>query len=400
MNTVVVTGGGSGGHITPILAVAAELKRRRPEIRIVYIGQRGDSLSDVPANDPNIDRIYTVRAGKFRRYHGEGWRQLLDLKTMALNLRDIAYVLVGIVQSWRLIKVIQPDIIFSRGGFVSVPVALGAALRRVPYITHDSDPIPSLANRLIAPWAILHAVALPAEIYPYPPAKTITTGIPLNRAFVPVTSALRQRYRQELGLTARTPLLFIIGGGLGSQRVNNAVAEILPHLLRDFTQLRVVHVVGRANQAAMEAQYRQALAPKELARVTTLGFIADVYRYSGAADIVVTRAGATNLAEFALQGKACVIIPSPFLAAGHQLKNAEYLAEQGAAVVLKETDLMDDPNRLAKQLAELLQKPALRTELANKLATFGRPKATEHLASLILNKVSLPGKIQGSEVAE
>lgn len=385
--TIVVTGGGSGGHITPILAVAAELKRRQPQIRIIYIGQTGDSLSDIPAEDPHIDQVYTVRAGKFRRYHGEGLRQLLDIGTTLKNIRDSLYVLVGIFQSWRLLKHIQPDIVFSRGGFVSVPVALGAALRRIPYITHDSDPIPSLANRIIAPWARLHAVALPAELYPYPPIKTVTTGIPLNQAFVPVTDAVKKRYRRELKIPETTPMLFIIGGGLGSQRVNQAVAEALPHLLRDFKSLRVVHVVGRANQAAMREQYDRELLLEDQERVEVLGFIPDVYRYSGAADIIVTRAGATNLAEFALQGKACVIIPSPFLTGGHQLKNAEYMAGQGAAMVINESDLAEDPNRLAKQLAQLLHEPQERAHLGRTLAAFAHPDAAKKLADVILEQI-------------
>jgi UDP-N-acetylglucosamine--N-acetylmuramyl-(pentapeptide) pyrophosphoryl-undecaprenol N-acetylglucosamine transferase len=384
--TVVVTGGGSGGHITPILAVAAELKRLRPETKVVYIGQRGDSLGDIPANDPNIDETYTVFAGKFRRYHGEGFRQLLDIPTMLKNIRDILYVGIGLVQSWRLMKKIRPDVVFSRGGFVSVPVALGAALRRVPYITHDSDPIPSLANRIIAPWARLHAVALPADIYPYPAAKTVTTGIPLSKDFVPVTPALKEKYRAELQISPTAQLLFVIGGGLGSQRVNRAVAEALPHLLHDFQKLEVVQAVGRANVAEMEQYYSDKLPPGEQGRVKVVGFIPDVYRYSGAADIVITRAGATNLAEFALQGKACIVIPSPFLAAGHQLKNSQYLVEQGAALVINESDLAADPNRLAKQIAHLLHNPDQLTGLAAKLATFARPKATGDLAKLILEQ--------------
>lgn len=384
--TVVVTGGGSGGHITPILAVAAELKRRQPDIRIVYVGQRGDSLGDIPRKDPNIDETYAIFAGKFRRYHGEGFRQLLDLPTMFKNVRDFFLVLIGLVQSWRLMGRLQPDVIFTRGGFVSVPVALGAALRRVPYITHDSDPVPSLANRIIAPWARVHAVALPADIYPYPPAKTVTTGIPLNKEFKPVTAALKKRFRSELKVPQDAELLFIIGGGLGSQRVNYAVADALPHLLRDFKKLQVVHVVGRANQAEMQRSYIANLSTEEQGRVQVMGFIPDVYRYSGAADIVISRAGATNLAEFALQGKACIVIPSAFLAGGHQLKNAQYLADQGAAIIIGEDELSDDPNRLAKQVAGLLHHPDQIAALGNKLADFARPHATEDIIKLILKQ--------------
>lgn len=382
--TIVLTGGGSGGHITPLLAVAAELKHENPKLRLIYIGQRGDSLGDIPADDPNIDEVFTVRAGKFRRYHGEGWKQLLDVKTMALNLRDALYVLIGIVQSYRLLKQLQPAAIFVKGGFVGVPVGLAAAMLDQPFVTHDSDAIPGLANRIIARWARLHAVALPKEVYRYPANKTVTTGIPLQKHFVPVTDELQRRYRKEAGLPAEGRVLFIIGGGLGSQRINLAVADILPHLLREFPDLQVVHGVGRANEASMHDRYSHDLSVSELKRVKVLGFANDIYRYSGAADLVITRAGATNLAEFAVQGKACLVIPSPFLTGGHQLKNARYLEKKGAIAVIDEQDVTTDANRLARAISELLRDDAERNVLGKQLAGFAKPHATRELAGLIL----------------
>jgi UDP-N-acetylglucosamine--N-acetylmuramyl-(pentapeptide) pyrophosphoryl-undecaprenol N-acetylglucosamine transferase len=385
--TIVLTGGGSGGHITPILAVAAELKRLNPQARLIYIGQRGDSLGDIPAQDPHIDQVFTVRAGKFRRFHGEGFKQLLDISTMIKNIRDVFFVIIGTYQSWRLMRRIQPSVVFSRGGFVSVPVVIGAKLQRIPYITHDSDLLPSLANRLIARWAMLHAVAFDKELYPYPPDKTVTTGIPLNKNFKPVTSELQKRYRGQLDIPVSSKMVFVIGGGLGSQDVNAAVADAVPHLLQNFPDLYVVQAAGRNNATELEKQYDETVPEKDRQRLQIHAFIHDVYRYSGAADIIVTRAGATNLAEFAVQGKACIVIPSSFLAGGHQLKNAEYLAEQGAAVVLKTEDLIADPNRLAKHISTLLQTPAKQKELGSELAKLAQPNATHQIAQLILERV-------------
>jgi len=116
----------------------------QPGVRIVYIGKRGESLLDILSEDPNIDEVLTVRAGKFRRYNGEGWKQLLDIPTQAKNIRDAIYVLIGTWQSFWLLRKLKPSVLFTRGGFVSVPVALGAVLNRIPYVTHDSDSIPSL----------------------------------------------------------------------------------------------------------------------------------------------------------------------------------------------------------------------------------------------------------------
>lgn len=384
---IVLTGGGSGGHITPLLAVAAELKRRQPDTTIIYIGQKHDNLGDIPASNPHIDEVYSVRAGKLRRYHGEGLRQLLDLPTVFKNARDALYVLAGIWQSRRLLKKLQPAVIFVKGGFVGVPVGLAAAQLHIPYITHDSDSVPGLANRLIARWAAVHAVAMPKETYAYPQDKTVTTGIPLRAEFIPVTEALQAEYRQMINIPQTAKLLFIIGGGLGSQAVNRAVGQAVPHLLRELPDLHIVHGVGRSNETEMSKYYNEQLSDQEKGRVQVRGYLADVYKYSGGADLIITRAGATNLAEFAVQGKACIVIPAAFLTGGHQVKNAEYLADQSAVTVLRQDELEADPNRLAKQVSELLGNSAARTQMAKKLGSFAHPHATKELADQIIAQV-------------
>lgn len=385
--TIVLTGGGSGGHITPLLAVATELKKQSRDVHIVYIGSTGDGLGDIPKEHPAIDEVYSVRAGKFRRYHGEGWKQFLDVVTLFKNLRDAVYVLIGFWQSRRLLKQLQPVVIFVKGGFVGVPVGLAAASRHIPYITHDSDAIPGLANRIIARWAALHAVALPESIYSYPSDKTRSTGIPLQSEFVPVTTELKNQYRKTLDLPVSSPVVLVIGGGLGSQRVNSAVGEAFPFLLQEYPTLHLLHAVGRANEADMQQHYDAVLPESQRHRVQVVGFVTDVYRYSGAADIIVTRAGATNLAEFALQGKACVVVPSPFLTGGHQLKNANALAERNAAVVLDEAALLEDPNRLAKLLSDLLKDVPRIRELGIELHKLAKPHATEDIAAILLDYV-------------
>lgn len=382
-----MTGGGSGGHITPILAVAHEVKRLSADTTVIYIGQRGDGLADIPAADPNIDQVFSVRAGKFRRYHGEGWRQLLDVPTMLLNIRDAGFVVIGLVQSYRLLRRLRPDIIFVKGGFVGVPVGLAAASLKIPFITHDSDAIPGLANRLIARWAKLHAVALPAEIYPYPATKTVSVGIPLVDDYVPVTASLRAKYRQQLSIPSGAKLLFVIGGGLGAQRINQALTGIASHLLAEFPDLYLIHGVGRAHEAAMNADYDNELSPAARQRVQVKGYLTDLYRYSGAADVVVTRAGATNLAEFSVQGKACVVIPSPFLTGGHQLKNAQVLADAGAAVIVDEVAVQTDANFLARAISDLLKNPSGAVQMGQQFQSMSHRDAAAKLAQLLMSGV-------------
>lgn len=378
---IVMTGGGSGGHITPILAVAHELKSVAPDTDIIYIGQKGDVLSDIPAADPNIDTVYTVWAGKLRRYDDEGFAQWLNLRVQALNVRDVFRLLRGSWQSYRLLRKLKPDVIFTRGGFVSVPVAFGARLNRIPYITHDSDSIPSLANRLIAKHAAVHAVALPAELYPYPLDKTVVVGVPVSTNYQPVTPQLRNHYRQELRLERFEQVLLLTGGGNGARMLNETLVANAAYLLGAFPKLAIVHIAGRALEDETNTAYDALQLGDVRASVQVHGFVTDLYRYSGAADVVIARGGATNLAEFALQRLACVIVPSKQL--GWNVKNAEALSKEGAVLQLNE-DQAEQPERLGRAVGELLQDDARRTELARTLANYAHPHAAVELATLIV----------------
>ncbi len=340
-------------------------------------------LADIPAAHEAIDAVYTVRAGKFRRYHGEGWRQLFDIETQAKNVRDAIWVLVGVWQSYWLIRKLSPTVIFTRGGYVSVPVALGGRLNGVPYITHDSDSMPSLANRVIARWASLHVVALPAELYPYPRAKTVTVGIPVSGAFQPATSKIQHEYQQELGFGQYRHMLLVTGGGNGADELNRMVAMAVPQLLHRFPDLVVVHVAGRALEAGVREMYEHLLEPADQHRVVVKSFVTDLHRYSAAADVIVARGGATALAEFAVQGKACIVVPAKQLV--WQEHHARTLAEHGALIALSEDDSKANGS-LGNAVAELLLDGRKRQELARNLAKLAQPDAAHRLAMLLLEQ--------------
>lgn len=377
-----MTGGGSGGHITPILAVAHELKQQRPDAEIIYIGQKGDKLSDIPAGDPSIDVTYDVWAGKLRRYADEDWRQWLNVRTQSLNVRDASRLARGVGQSYRLLKKLKPDVIFTRGGFVSVPVAIGGYLNHIPYITHDSDSVPSLANRLIAPRAAIHAVALPKELYPYQKSKTIEVGVPVSEKYVSVTTVLREAYRKQIGISNDAQLLFVTGGGNGARMLNEAVIANARYLLKMFPRLHIVHVAGRTLESETTQGYAELSLGRSGERVHVYGYINGMAAYSGAADIVVTRGGATTLAEFAIQGVACLVVPSKQLS--WNVKNAQILAKEGAALVLTE-EQTEQPERLGRTLGEILADDTKRTGLASKIGAYAHPQAAAELAELILN---------------
>lgn len=355
-------------------------------MRIVYVGQKGDRFAQVVSDNESIDESVSIFAGKFRRYHGEGWRQILDVKTILLNIRDVFYVIFGTLQMIWMMRTLKPQTVFIKGGFVGVPVGLAAALWRIPYITHDSDAIPGLANRIIARWARVHAVALPKQVYPYPVDKTVTVGVPIANEYKLVSDTQQNKYKKSLGIQPKELVLLVTGGGLGSRVINETIVAMSREMLTQYPQLRIVHMAGHRHHKDIVHQYTAALPKDILKRVTVKDYVTDMYVYSGAADVVIARAGATNMAELAAQGKACIIIPSPALAGGHQLHNAAVYEKARAARVIQQRELQQDQTVLTHALNILLHEKQDRLLLARQLHTFSYTDSAKKLATLLIEQ--------------
>ncbi len=325
----------------------------------------------------NFDSEYSIFAGKFRRYHGESWfRRIIDIKTNLLNIRDFFYFLIGFFQSVLLLRKTRPEVILLKGGFVGVPVGLAAALMKIPFITHDSDAMPGLANRLVSRWAHMHATGMPVDFYRYPKEKTIHVGVLVGSDYTPVDAGLKKNYKKELGLNQECSLLFITGGSHGSVNLNKAMAHVAPKLLNENPDLFIVHQVGKGNESTYGGFKHE--------RLTVKPFIDGMYRYSGAADVIITRAGANALAEFGIQGKACIVVPNPLLTGGHQLKNAEELQRQRAVEVADETILKRRPEALFDMVNRLLKDAEARLRLEAVLRQITIPNASRRLAELLI----------------
>jgi UDP-N-acetylglucosamine--N-acetylmuramyl-(pentapeptide) pyrophosphoryl-undecaprenol N-acetylglucosamine transferase len=329
-----------------------------------------------------FDGIYYISSGKFRRYNGESfWSHIIDVKTILLNFRDFFKVCAGTFQARRILKMLRPDAVFSKGGFVVVPVGVAAHWQKIPIVTHDSDTTPGLANRILSRWASINATGMPAKFYKYQPSKTRYVGIPVNPNIKIVTPSLQNEYKKRLGLPEESLILLIAGGGLGSRRINELVLSIASDLLTAEPRLHIIHITGQQHRSEVQEKYEARLSREQIERIDTLSFTPELYVYSGAADLIITRSGATILAEFALQAKACIVIPSPFLAAGHQLKNAHELNSLDAAKVVNENIA---PANLFKIINDLLQNDHRRMELAAKLSITAKPKAGEKIAKILL----------------
>ena len=387
-----MTGGGSGGHITPLLSVAQELKARCPGCRVIYIGFKEDRMGDSSIKQAGVDEIFKISAGKFRRYHGESfWQHLVDVRTIALNFRDLLRVVIGTFQAINILGKTTPDIIFIKGGFVGVPVGIAARLKSVPFVTHDSDAVAGLANRLIGRFARLHMTALPPEFYSYPPGKVSYVGIPIDGHFGSLDSESRRQAKLALDFDPLDPVLLVMGGGLGAAKINHHIVLIAPNLLSDFKKLHIIHITGPANLSSVEAGY-QKLSPEQINQVTVMDFTDQLYKYTSAADLVVARAGATTLAELAAQAQACIIIPHPALAGGHQLENAQRLLEARAIKVVPDSA---SPQTLLQAIQELLSNSDLRAQLGQRLAGFANPGSAGEISRILIDMTRPKSKKPG-----
>lgn len=326
--------------------------------------------------------VETIISGKLRRYHNLSIvRQLLRPISIVLpNIRDVFLVGMGIIQS--LVKLIfwRPDVVFTKGGYVCLPVGVAAWLLRIPLVIHDSDAHPGLTNRILARWAKRIATGAPLEYYPYPKQISRHVGIPISAEFIPFSSDERYVAKQQLGVAPDKPLIVITGGGLGARRINDAVTTTLEELLSLGT---IVLISG-----TLQYDELKAVTPQTDTRFQLHAFISqNMARMMGAADIVVARAGATTILELAALAKPTVLIPNGYLTGGHQLKNAAVYAEKDAVVVIDEHDLDHDHLVLARSLERLLAEPHRMEELGAHLGAFARPQAASEMADMIIEAV-------------
>jgi UDP-N-acetylglucosamine--N-acetylmuramyl-(pentapeptide) pyrophosphoryl-undecaprenol N-acetylglucosamine transferase len=375
---ICLSGGGTVGHISPLLALAQKLKAQDPTTKILYIGERKGKFKQLIEKSEHIDNSFYVFSGKYRRYYGRSfWQSLKDFQTILLNIRDFFYVVIGFFQALFVLLRHKPTSAFLKGGYVVVPVGLASALLRVPFVTHDSDSTPGLANKIVARWAKINAVASPTAKYPYPKNKLRAIGVIIDSNYSLVDGLRKSHYRSELGIASFDKVLLITGGSQGARAINQAFAKVVPQYIEMMRDLYVIHITGK-NDIGIYGDYTND-------RLRVVEFIEAFYKYTGSADLIVTRAGANSMAEFGAQGKACLVVPNPYLADNHQAKNAKDLQENDAVVVVEEDTLEDflKPEE-GSGLHELLKKDFELKRLGNALHSITKLDALSEAVNLII----------------
>lgn len=349
MKKIVLTGGGTAGHVTPNLALIPRLLQDGWEVH--YIGAANSAEEGLIARVPEVT-FHTVSVGKLRRY--------FDPK----NFSDPFRVIKGVAQATRIIRRLKPNVVFSKGGFVSVPVVYGAKLNGVPVVTHESDMTPGLANKLCMPVAKVQCCTFP-EAVKYAKGKGVHTGTPIRPE---VLSGDRRKARERFGFNDSRPVLMVVGGSSGAQAVNQVVWQALPRLTENF---QVLHLCGKGNlndSAEGTANYVQ----KEYLNEE----MADAY---ACADVIVSRAGANALCEILAARKPALLIPYPKGASrGDQLLNAESFRQRGLSRVLLQEDMT--PETLARGVEEVYRdRGALYAAMAAEPASNGIDNVLEQI---------------------
>ena len=323
MKKIVLTGGGTLGHVTPHLALIPRLKEAGYDIH--YIGTENGMEAPKMRAVEGVT-YHAVKSGKLRRYHS--WQ----------NFTDPFRVIAGAFQSARLMGKIRPDVVFSKGGFVAVPVVFGAWLHRIPVLCHESDLTPGLANKLCKPFATRFATTFP-ECAEALGKKAEMTGTPLRPELF---SGSREKGLAMAGFTPDKPVLLMMGGSLGAQSVNKALRESLPALL---PHMQVLHICGKKNLD----ESLQGLAGYWQAEFLS----DDLPDAMAAADLILSRAGSNALCEFQALGKPMLLIPYPKGASrGDQILNAASFEKRGLARVMDQQDMTAES--LTRALLDLL----------------------------------------------
>lgn len=356
---IVLTGGGSGGHIFPLIAVAKELREQDKNVELLYIGTNAQmgKMAEETMNEEGIP-VKNILTGKLRRYFS--FEYFLDFFRFPI----------GMIQSMFHMLIYMPDAVFSKGGYASVPVVLVAWLYRIPVLSHDSDVTPGWANRVGGKFSKYIAISYPATREYFVGSKVLLTGNPIRKE---LTEGNPERAYKKWNYHAEVPVVFVLGGSQGSKVINHAIIRILQKLTKIA---QIVHVTGTKDykQTVMEAGRRGFKSGH--GKYTAVPFLnrdemADMYSI---ASLVISRAGANSITEIAANKLVSILIP---MESHDQPMNAFALARSGSTLVLEEANL--GPHILESKINKLLHSSTLRKQFKDNIYKFYHPDAAKKI---------------------
>ncbi len=371
--TIVFTGGGTGGHFYPIIAIAEALDDLVHEERLIApsLYYLAPNSFDEKALFENGITYIRIPAGKLRRY------------ASLRNITDLFITLAGTLSALFTLFRLYPDVVMSKGGYGSVPTVLAARLLFIPVIIHESDAKPGRANLLAARFAARIAISFEGAAKYFPDKvqnKIARTGIPIRKALMRIEP---EGARQYLGLEKNVPTILILGGSQGAMKINETVLSSLPTFV---SFANIIHQTGQAHFKNVEAVAQVVLATSPHAnRYHAVNYLSEIslQRSAGVADIVISRAGANSIAEIGLWKKPAILIPIPEAISHDQRSNAYAYAQTGAAIVLEEENLT--PNLLVSEARRIISNPELGKRMGLGAEGFTDPDAARIIAREVLS---------------
>jgi len=370
---ILLSGGGTAGHINPALAIASYIKAKNPEAEILFVGSKG-----------GMEEKLVVQAGfAIRTVEVAGFQRKISLKNIGRNLRALRLVFTASAQAGKIIRDFGPDVCVGTGGYVCGPVLRKAAQMGCPILVHESNAFPGMTTKMLAKWAkaIMVSVSDAGKHLP-DNCPIVVTGNPVREEIVGYDP---QKAREELGLDER-PVVLSFGGSLGAERVNRAVLELIVHSAKT-DKYQHIHAYGQYGKWFPEELEARGVVISKHKNLDIREYIHDMPRCLAAADLVISRCGAMTLSEIQAKGKASLLIPSPNVAENHQYHNAMALVERQAAELIEEKELSGE-TLIAKATGLLDQPERLRTysENAREMAIADTDERIYHLIMAQLPK--------------
>ena len=354
---ILIAGGGTGGHVYPAIAIADAIRARRPEARVVFAGTN-DRLEATAVPDAGY-ALHHITVSGFQR---------------DLSLRNLSFpvqLAKGLMQSWRLVGAIEPDVAVGTGGYVSGPVLLAARLRGCPIVIQEQNAYAGVTNRLLSLLASRIHLAFPDARDWVPAGRATVSGNPTRKSLTQVDVS---EARDVLGIPADARVLLVLGGSLGSAAINGAIEANLETVLEDEN----IHVIWQTGSRYYDDIHKRV---PEHPRLRVLKYINRMDRAYAATDLALCRAGAITCSELMVTGTPAILVPSPNVVADHQTRNARAMKRAGAAEVLPESDLTD---QLADHVLALLADHNTRRRMADAARREARPGAADDIAADIL----------------
>lgn len=370
MMKIVCTGGGTGGHIIPLVAVVREIRRQSPvgRFEFIYIGPRDDFGGMILSQEGFAMRF--ISTGKMRRY----W----SAKAFFHNALDLLILAPwGFLQAFVLLFRLAPDLIFSKGGHGALPVVLAGKILGIPVFLHESDAEPGLANRIAGRVALQVFVSFP-RTKSFAAQKITVAGNPIRQE---ILEGNKEEARRIFHLQGGRPVLLLMGGSQGAQRLNDMLLNILDEALKEF---EIIHQTGEKNFEQAKKEAAVVLKKEEEPFYHPIAFMkeTDLKHAYAACDLIVNRAGAGSIFEIAALGKPSILIPLPEAAQNHQIANAYEYLESGACIVMEEVNLT--PRFFLEKLRYLFSHQDVLDAMAQNARAFAMPSAARMLASIIV----------------